>query len=265
MRSLQEFRKPSAGKDSLLKFKSIRRRLLQWGTGSAVLSLYVHSISFGQASRTLGIERRAPEQQAKVDTDLNSAPRHALVIGNSRYLSVSPLRNPANDAGAMAEQLADDGFEVELRRDITRNAMIDAITKYATHIAQTRSVGLFYYAGHGLQLAWRNFLVPVDASLSSAEDIPSRCVDLSLLISGISKANNPMNIVVLDACRDNPFASVNTGGRGLSQIDAPPGSLLAFATSPGNVASDGEGANGLYTENLLRELKVPEARIEDVF
>ena len=135
---------------------------MQWSTGSLLLPLYPGPFSFGQVSRTLSAERRAPEQQARVDTDLNSAPRHALVIGNSRYSSVSPLRNPANDASAMAEQLIDDGFEVDLKQDVTRETMVDAITKYATRIATTKSVGLFYFAGHGLQLAWRNFLVPVE-------------------------------------------------------------------------------------------------------
>ena len=90
--------------------------------------------------------------------------------------------------------------------------------------------------------------------------------DLNVLLQGLTRANNPMNVVILDACRDSPFGRrVPVEQKGLSQFDAPPGSLLAYATSPGNVASDGEGANGLYTENLLRELKVPEAKIEDVF
>jgi len=127
-------------------------------------------------------------------------------------------------------------------------------------------VGLFYFAGHGVQLAWRNYLLPVDAVVRSIEDVQKRCVDLNTLIEGIARAANPMNIVVLDACRDNPFGrDFRVDQKGLSQLDAPPGTLLAYATSPGNVASDGEGANGLYTEHLLREMQVPEAKIEDVF
>jgi len=127
-------------------------------------------------------------------------------------------------------------------------------------------VALFYFAGHGLQLSWRNYLVPVDARVENPEDIRARCVDVNAVIEGIGKAANPMNMVILDACRDNPFGrDAKTEQKGLSQLDAPPGTLLAYATSPGNIASDGDGANGLYTEHLLREMKVPEAKIEDVF
>jgi hypothetical protein len=125
---------------------------------------------------------------------------------------------------------------------------------------------MFYYAGHGAQLAWKNYLVPVDAVIDKLEDMQTQTVELNSLLQGLIKAQNPMNVIILDACRDNPFGNkVQSQQKGLSQFDAPPGSLLAYATSPGNTAADGEGANGLYTENLLRELRVPEAKIEDVF
>jgi hypothetical protein len=137
--------------------------------------------------------------------------------------------------------------------------------RYGEQLAKSKGVGLFYFAGHGLQLSWRNFLVPVDASLDRAEDVPRQTVDLAALLGGIGKAGNPMNIVILDACRDNPFGGELKSGKGLSQMDAPIGTLLAYATAPGNVASDGSGANGLYTEHLLREIRTPEAKIEDVF
>jgi uncharacterized caspase-like protein len=241
-----------------------RRRVIQAAGGSLLLPFWP-GLALGQASRTLSVERRPPAEQARAEANLNAAPRHALVIGNSRYTAVTPLRNPANDATAMAAQLKGSGFQVQLRQDLDREGMIDAIEAYSARLAANKSVGLFFFAGHGLQLSWRNYLVPVDAKLGGAEEIPQRCVDLSSLIGGISKANNPMNVVVLDACRDNPFREVKVEGRGLSPFDAPPGTLLAYATSPGNVASDGEGTNGLYTEHLLRELKVPEAKIEDVF
>ena len=108
--------------------------------------------------------------------------------------------------------------------------------------------------------------MPVDARVENPEDIKARCVDVNAVIEGIGRAANPMNMVILDACRDNPFGGdAKTEQKGLSQLDAPPGTLLAYATSPGNIASDGDGANGLYTEHLLREMKVPEAKIEDVF
>jgi uncharacterized caspase-like protein len=124
---------------------------------------------------------------------------------------------------------------------------------------------MFYYAGHGVQLGWRNYLIPVDAEIEKLDDIKTKTVDLSNLLGGISKAANPMNIIILDACRDNPFGTrVLAEQKGLSQFDAPPGSLIAYATAPGNTASDGNGSNGLFTENLLREIRVPNAKIEDV-
>ncbi|MBK8889535.1 MAG: caspase family protein [Dechloromonas sp.] len=132
-------------------------------------------------------------------------------------------------------------------------------------MTRSRAVGLFYFAGHGLQLDWRNFLVPVDVRLDQADDVPRQTVDLGNLLNSLGRAGNAMNIVVLDACRDNPFGSEHKTGRGLSQMDAPISTLLAYATAPGNVASDGTGKNGLSTENFLKEMVAPEARIEDVF
>ena len=203
--------------------------------------------------------------QSEGATRLLRLPKTALVIGNSKYV-VAPLRNPANDARAIAAQLKQSGFEVNLQMDVAREPMTRAIEAYAALLAKTKAVGLFYFAGHGVQLAWRNFLLPVDADIDKIEDIPKQCVDVGTLVAGITKAANPMNVVILDACRDNPFGNDRrVEQKGLSQLDAPPGTFLAYATSPGNVASDGDGANGLYTENLLRELKIPEAKIEDVF
>lgn len=193
-------------------------------------------------------------------------PKIALVIGNSAYRGVPQLFNPGNDAKAIAGALSQSGFDVVTRLDTGRQDMADAIRDYARMLAAKKAVGLFYFAGHGVQLAWRNYLVPVDAVVHKLEDIQTECIDLTRLIEGISQASNPMNVVILDACRDNPFgAAISSHARGLSQMDAPHSTLLAYATAPGNVASDGEGANGLYTENLLREMRVPDAKIEDVF
>ena len=193
------------------------------------------------------------------------APRRALVIGNSDY-KVSPLKNPANDARAMGEALKQIGFDVTLALDLPRDAMLAAAREYTDALAKNKPIGLFYYAGHGMQLAWRNYLLPVDAALKNPEDVQRSCLDVNTVIEGIARANNPMNVIVLDACRENPFGrDFRVEQRGLSQLDAPAGTFLAYATSPGNVASDGAGSNGLYTENLLREMRVPEAKIEDVF
>lgn len=207
---------------------------------------------------------RAGDVFGSAASTLNALPRTALVIGNSRYKD-APLKNPANDAGAIAEHLKKLGFSVISQLDGGKAIMENAIRSYGEQLAKSKGVGLFYFAGHGLQVSWRNFLVPVDANLDRADDIPRQTVDLAALLGGIGKAGNPMNIVILDACRDNPFGGDLRSGKGLSQMDAPIGTLLAYATAPGNVASDGSGANGLYTENLLREIRMPEAKIEDVF
>jgi uncharacterized caspase-like protein len=207
---------------------------------------------------------RAAAAQQKVSALLR-APRRALVIGNSAY-RVSPLKNPANDARAMSDALKAMGFEVTLALDLPRDAMLAAAREYTDSLAKAKPVGLFYYAGHGMQLAWRNYLLPVDATVGSMDEVRGRCLDVNTVIEGIARAANPMNLIVLDACRENPFGrDFRVEQKGLSQLDAPAGTFLAYATSPGNVASDGAGANGLYTENLLREMRVPEAKIEDVF
>ena len=197
--------------------------------------------------------------------NLAGAQRHALVIGNSAYRS-SPLRNPANDATDITAALERSGFRVVKLIDASRDAMSQAIRAYGDALARDKAVGLFYFAGHGVQLSWRNFLVPVDASISGTAEVPERTVDLVELVNTLKRADNPANLVILDACRNNPFGrDFIIQQQGLSQMDAPNGTLLAYATAPGNVAIDGEGRNGLYTEHLLREIAVPEAKVEDVF
>ncbi len=196
---------------------------------------------------------------------VGGTPRVGLVIGNSSYRD-NPLKNPANDAKAIAESMSGLGFNLKLLVDAGLPEMTQAVSAYAERLAKDKAVGFFYYAGHGVQLAWRNFLIPVDANIAQLDDIPQKAFELNALLTGLTKASNPMNIIVLDACRDNPFGTrVLAQQKGLSQFDAPPGSFLAYATSPGNTASDGSGSNGLFTENFLKELRKPEAKIEDVF
>ncbi len=193
------------------------------------------------------------------------ATKHALVMGNSRYKQ-APLKNPVNDATGMAEALKGAGFAVTVALESNQSAMREAIRAYTDGLAKTKAVGLFYFAGHGAQLAWRNYLIPVDTEIGDVQELRERGVDVNSLIEGIRAAGNPMNMIILDACRDNPFGSVRRlDQKGLSQLDAPPGTLLAYATAPGNTAIDGEGAHGLYTEHLLKEVRVPEAKVEDVF
>lgn len=197
---------------------------------------------------------------------LLKAPKVALVVGNSKYKDAPELKNPANDAKSIGETLKAAGFEVNTLLDTGREQLIDAIRNYVRGMEQKKAVGLFYFAGHGVQLAWRNYMLPIDAVIDKIDDVGKQSVDIARLMEGLTKAGNPMNVIILDACRENPFGKdFRVEHKGLSQMDAPTHTILAYATSPGNVASDGDGANGLYTENLLREMKVPEAKIEDVF
>jgi uncharacterized caspase-like protein len=239
-----------------------RRRLLQAGIALPLARWAGAWAQTPERNLTAAERKEAPGVAASLP--LLAAPRRALVIGNSSY-SFGPLKNPANDARAIGEELRRSGFEVTTGLDLPRKEMLAAIRAYAEALTTAKAVGVFYFAGHGVQLAWRNYLLPTDAQIARVEDIEARCVDVNAVIEGIAKAANPMNVVILDACRENPFAGVRLDQKGLSQLDAPPATLLAYATAPGNLASDGEGANGLYTEQLLKELKVPEARIEDVF
>jgi Caspase domain len=190
--------------------------------------------------------------------------RVALVIGNGMYPG-APLRNPPNDANAIASTLKNLNFDVDLKIDCTRDMMNDSIHIFCDRVEQRSAIALFYFAGHGVQLNWHNYLLPVDIRLAAVGDVPRQTVDISSLMSSLAKMRNPMNIVILDACRNDPFGIADTSGAGLSQMDAPTRTILAYATAPGNVASDGSGKNGLYTENLLREIVRPDAKIEDVF
>lgn len=195
-----------------------------------------------------------------------SSERIALVVGNSAYPK-APLLNPRNDAQAMAALLRQAGFTVDQQMDTSQTQLSEAAARFGKAIKDPKvKFGLFYYAGHGLQQDWRNYLVPVTADIRTAEDVKKKTVDVSELLTYMEQAKGRSFLVILDACRDDPFAgSYKTTAKGLSQFDAPVGSLLAFATSPGSVAEDGEGSNGLYTSNLLREFAVRGARLEDAF
>jgi hypothetical protein len=192
--------------------------------------------------------------------------RVALVVGNDAYPQ-SPLANAVNDARALAELLAQAGFGVELKTDATRAVFTQAVEAFGQAIGRAEvKLGVFFYAGHGAQVDWRNYLLPVDAQVASAADLPAQCVDLGVLLGHMGKARDKVFLVILDACRDNPFgAAFKLEQKGLSQFDAPVGTVLAFSTAPGSVAADGGGNNGLYSEHLVRELGVKGARIEECF
>ena len=190
--------------------------------------------------------------------------RVALVIGNASYKD-APLRNPVNDANDVAATLKGLGFQVILRVNSNRRQMVEAVREFGTSIKRG-GVGLFYYSGHGVQSRGKNFLVPVGAHVEGEGDLEFEAMDANMVLAQMDEAANRVNIVVLDACRDNPFArSFRSTNKGLAQMDSAKGSFLAYATSPGSVASDGEGRNGTYTKHLLTSLRQPDTKLEEVF
>jgi TonB family protein len=210
--------------------------------------------------------RQKPDRQLGRDGSAkpNAARRLALVIGNGAYPS-APLKNPVNDAQDIAAALRALGFEVILRENINQNDMKRAIREFGEKI-RGAAVALFYYAGHGVQVNGENYLVPVDAKVESEQEVEYECVKAGFVLAQIDAARNSMNIVILDACRNNPFArSFRSESKGLAQMDAPSGTLIAYATAPGSVASDGTGRNGLYTQELLKQMRTSGLGIEDVF
>ena len=190
--------------------------------------------------------------------------RLALVIGNGHYEN-SPLANPVNDATDIAQALRATGFEVILETDADRRRMDRAIREFGRRLREG-GVGLFYFAGHGLQIDGRNYLIPVGAVIESESDVRYGAVDAGFVLGKMEDAANGLNIIILDACRDNPFArSFRSSEKGLAKMDAPVGSILAYATAPGSVASDGGSRNGLYTSKLLKYLPEKGLKIEDLF
>jgi hypothetical protein len=188
--------------------------------------------------------------------------RVALVIGNGGYRN-SPLLNPVHDAHDMAAALKGLGFEVIERFDATQKEMNRAIAIFGEKL-NGDTIGLFYYAGHGLQVRGKNYLIPIDAEISGETSIRAEAVDVDAVLDQLSASD--LSVVILDACRNNPYERrFRSVAGGLAQMDAPKGSLIAYATAPGKTAFDGNGRNGLYTSELLKEVKKQGVPVEAVF
>lgn len=192
------------------------------------------------------------------------AQRTALVIGNSKYEAAVLLKNPGNDALDMAEALKDLGFEVISKVDARREEMDTAVQNFFRNLNSAQA-GFFYYAGHGMQINGVNYLLPVDIQVSSPADVKHRAIKTDWILAKMEDSGSKVNIVVLDACRDNPFRGLRGAGDGLAPIQSVRGSFIAYATSPGSVARDGAGRNGLYTTHLLRNMKRQGLMVEEVF
>jgi hypothetical protein len=197
--------------------------------------------------------------------------RVALVIGQSNYRTVVALPNPANDAKAMAQLLGDAGFEVTSAADLSQKELREEVGDFAAKVAAKGpdTVALVFYAGHGLQIDGENFLVPVDVDPKREADIPLQAIRLNDVLNTLTSVPSKTRILLLDACRNNPFPAINgTAGRGLAIVDAKtgaPGTFMSFSTSPGAEAEDGNGADSPYTVALLSAAKEPGLSIEDTF
>jgi hypothetical protein len=193
--------------------------------------------------------------------------RLALVIGNGSY-SGSPLRNPVNDAELIYRTLRDLGFDAKLYTNRNQREMKNAIREFgeALEAAAPNVVGLFYYAGHGVQVNGRNYLIPVSATIDSDADVDIEAVSADAVLEQMRESRNRLNFLILDACRNNPFVrSSRSASRGLAQMDAPAGVLIAYSTAPGEVAADGSGRNSPYSEALARAMRASTMPAELMF
>ena len=218
-------------------------------------------VLFNPCSPAYGQERGIAIEAAQTDRTR----RVALIIGNSNY-AVSPLKTPRNDAEDIGDVLAQLNFEVTTLIDSDLPSMNRAITEFGNNLARSADVALFYFAGHGMQVGGRNFLIPVSADIQGEDEVAYKAIDAGLVLAKMESAGSMTNILILDACRNNPFArKFRSGTQGLAQMDAPKGTLIVYATAPGDVAFDGDARNGIFTENLLRNIGTPDMDVELMF
>jgi uncharacterized caspase-like protein len=200
-----------------------------------------------------------------------SEQRLALVIGNAAYSAPEPpLKNPVNDARAIAAALKELGFGVQLVADANHAAMRRAVREFEDALRTRKSVGFFYFAGHGLHVEGRNYLLPVGAHLKSEDEALERAIDATELVQRLRETGTRLNIVILDACRDNPlvkpaFSARGPSPEGLAPLRPATGTLVAFAAEPGQVAGDGAADYGMYAKHLVRYMRMPGLSLEQVF
>lgn len=193
----------------------------------------------------------------------HAAERVALVIGNGGY-SRSPLKNPVRDAKAVGDALKSLGFSVIREFNTDKRSMISALRRFGRECAGAE-VALFYYAGHGMQVGGVNYLIPVKADIRQEQDVEFEAVDVNRFLTTLEKARAGLNIVILDACRDNPFSSFRSASRGLAVVRGISESIVVYATAPGDVAADGGGVHSPFTAALLKEIKKPVVEVKSLF
>lgn len=190
--------------------------------------------------------------------------RYALVIGNGDYQHFSQLQNPENDARDLSSELERLGFIVETLVNASEREMFEAVRDMGDRLAREQAIGLFYYAGHGIEVDGTNYLIPVDADIRAEDEVRFASISIDLVLSKMESARNGTNLIILDACRDNPLpaSSRSSASRGLATVDAPTGSMVIYATAPGDVALDGSGRNGVFTGSLLEHIDTPDLDVE---
>jgi uncharacterized caspase-like protein len=194
--------------------------------------------------------------------------RVALIIGNGDYaVAALKLDNPVNDATAMQRALQDAGFETVVKLNVKRRDFYRAVSDFVAKISRDpHTVGLFYYAGHGVQAQGTNYLIPVDAEIESDADLEAGAFDAERILHGMREAQNDMNILILDACRDNPLRKTRGMERGLARMNAPSGTFIAYAAAPGQAAHDGaRGGNGVFTAELVKAMAEPGVPLEQMY
>jgi formylglycine-generating enzyme required for sulfatase activity len=201
-------------------------------------------------------------------TPAHALERFALIIGNSAYEHAS-LINPHYDANDMAQTLEELGFTVTLKENLNKRAIHEAINEFSSQLEQSHGVGLFYYAGHGVEVDGINYIIPLEAQIETEVDVKYAAVDIYYLLEHMESAKNFLNVIIIDACRNNPFSrnfSRSLVNRGVSRMSAPIGSIIASSTAQGSIAGDGAyGRNSPYTKHLLHFIRQPDLSIEQVF
>jgi hypothetical protein len=217
-------------------------------------------------ARSESSERVIPPASPPIKFSGNTSKRIALVIGNGEYDEYAQLRNAVNDAQDMAKLLRELGFDVIYSENVNQKEMKRTIQAFGEKLRSSQGVGLFYYAGHAVQVQGNNYFIPIGARVQGEAELEFEGVAAGFVLAQMQDARNPMNIVILDACRNNPFGSNSRSiSQGLAVMDAPTGTIVAYATAPGSVASDGNQRNGVYTQELLKYMSVPGLTIEEVF
>jgi uncharacterized caspase-like protein len=189
----------------------------------------------------------------------------ALLIGNSSY-SNSPIKSPANDAVLLAEELRKRGFEVMLCTNLDIREMKIKMEEFEIKLNQYKGIGLFFYSGYGIQLNGENYLIPLGARIDKQQDVEMEAISLQKLIENMQFANTSLNLVILDASRENPFSKlIKTKTSGLAIIEPPTGTMIAYSTTPGNISVESNRDNSLYMRELVKALQIPNLKIEEVF